>query len=271
MAGLFDTLSSVGNWMGDNANLIGTVGSLAGQYAASNAAKDAAKAQMNLASQAAELSKFTPYGVTTGYGSSWFDTEKQQAGYELDPALAAYRDRLMMMGSEALPTSMDTQAAADQYYQDVQAMMAPQRAAEQKQLQQNLFGSGRLGMRLAGEGAGAGSGAGMVQPDIFGYNKAQELANQQLAMQARQNAQNEMDAAINRGTGLWQTGLGVEQLGMTPLTLGAELGGRATSGNQAAATALMQGGGAAAQANLASGVGWSNTLKDLGLGLMKFN
>jgi hypothetical protein len=265
--GLLDTAST---WLGDNANLVSTGGALVGQYLASNAAKDAAAAQMNIAAQAADMSKFTPYGITTGYGTSWFDTEKQTAGYELDPALAAYRDKLLMMGSEALPTSMDTGAAAQQYYQDIQSMMAPQRAAEQAQLQQNLFGSGRLGMRLAGEGAGAGAG-GMVQPDIFGYNKAQELANQQLAMQARSQAQAEMDAAIGRGTGLWQTGLGVEQLGMTPLTLGAELGGRATSGNQAAATALMQGGQAAAQANLASGVGWSNTLKDIGLGMLKYN
>lgn len=266
---LFDTISG---FIGDNADLLATAGSLYGQYQASNAAEDAAAAQMNIAEQAADLSKFTPYGVTTGYGTSWYDTENQTAGYQLDPVLAAYRDKLLMMGTQALPTTMDTQELADQYYQDIQATMAPARAQEQTQLQQNLFGSGRLGMRLSGQAAGAGAGdTGMYQPDVLGYNKAQELANQQLAMQARQQAQNELDAAINRGTGMWSTGLGVEQLGMTPLTLGAELGGRATSGNQAAATALMAGGNAAAQANLASGVGWSNTLKDLGLGLMKYN
>lgn len=268
--GLLDTLSSVGSWLGNNSDLVATAGSLYGQYQASNAAKDAAAAQMNAANIAADMSKFTPYGITTGLGSSWYDTEKQQAGYELDPALAAYRDKLLLMGTEALPQSLDTSAAAQGYYNDIQAMMAPARAQEQKQLQQNLFGSGRLGLRLSGEGAGAGVG-GMYQPDVLGYNKAQELANQQLAQQARTQAQAEMDAAINRGTGLWQTGLGVEQLGMTPLTLGAEIGGRATSGNQAAATALLGGANAAAQANLASGVGWSNTMKDLGLGLMKYN
>lgn len=246
------------------------LGSLWGQSQASDAAQQSATDLMNLTNAATEMSKFTPYGVTTGFGSSWFDTEKQQAGYQLDPALAAYRDKLLLMGTSALPSTMDTAAAGQQYYDEIQAMMQPARQQEQQQLQQNLFGSGRLGMRLAGDAAGAGSG-GMYQPDVLGYNKAQELANQQLAMQARQQAQNELDASINRGTGLWQTGLGIEQLGMTPLSLGAEIGGRATSAGASAANQLLTGGQAAAQANLASGVGWSNTLKDLGLGLMKYN
>jgi len=258
------------NWLKSNPEVVSGAATLGGAYLTSGAAKDAAAAQMNIAGQAAELSKFTPYGVTTGYGTSFFDTEKQTAGYTLDPALAAYRDRLMMMGQQALPTQMDTQANAMQYYNEVQQMMQPQRLQEQTQLQQNLFGSGRLGMRLAGEAAGAGAG-GMYQPDVLGYNKAQELANQQLAMQARTQAQTEMDQAIARGTGLMQTGLGVEQLGMTPLSLGAELGGRATSAGAQQANALLNAGALATQANLAAGVGMGNTLADYGLGLLQYN
>lgn len=264
------SLSSISNFIGSNSNLIGAGLGLLGQMQGASAAKDAASAQMDLANRASEMSKFTPYGVTTGFGSSWFDTEKQQAGYELDPALAAYRDRLMTMGGQALPQSMDAQANAQQYYNEMQAMMAPQRAQEQEQLQQNMFGSGRLGMQLAGAGAGAGAG-GMYQPDVLGYNRAQELANQQLAQQSRAQSMAELDASIARGTGLFQQGLGVEQLGMTPLSLGAEIGGRATSAGANAGTALMQGGLAAANSNLAAGVGWMNTGKDLGLGLMKYN
>ena len=243
---------------------------LLGQSKASSAAKDAANAQLESAKIAAEMSKFTPYGVTTGFGSSWFDADTQTAGYELDPALAAYRDKLMSMGAEALPGTMDPTANAQMYYDEIKAMQEPMRQQEQAQLQQNMFGSGRLGMRLAGEGAGAGAG-GMYQPEVLGYNKANALADQALAQQARTASMAELDAAINRGTGLFTSGMGVEQLGLTPLELGATIGGRATAAGQQAGAQLMAGGQAAAQANLASGMGWSNTMKDLGLGLMQFN
>ena len=243
---------------------------LLGQSQASNAAEAAGDKQLEAAKIAADMSKFTPYGVTTGFGSSWFDTENNTAGYELDPALAAYRDKLMGMGAEALPSTMDPTANAQNYYDEMQAMMAPARAQEQTQLQQNLFGSGRLGMRLAGEAAGAGAG-GMYQPDVLGYNKANALADQSLAQQARQQSMNELDAAIARGTGLFTSGIGVEELGMKPLAIGAELGGRASSAGANAGQYMMGGAQGAAQANLASGMGWANTMKDMGLGLMQFN
>ncbi len=249
---------------------LGAGAALGGALINSSAAKDAAAAQIEAGKVAADMAKFTPYGVTSGFGTGWFDAETQTAGYQLDPALAAYRDKLMGMGAEALPGTMNIDEASQSYYDQMQQMMAPARQQEQLGLQQNLFGSGRLGMRLAGEGAGAGTGGGMYQPDILGYNKAQELANQQLAMQSRQQAFNEMDAAINRGTGLFTQGFGVEQLGMMPMTLGAEFGGRASSAGATAANAMLQGGMGAAQANLASGLGWSNTLKDFGLGMMQY-
>ena len=112
---------------------------------------------------------------------------------------------------------------------------------------------------------------GMYQPDVLGLNKSRAMADQALAMQARQQAQNELDAAIARGTGLFQQGFGVEQLGMSPLTMGAEFGGRASTAGASAAQSLMQGGLGAAQANLAAGLNTSNTLSSLGLGLLKYN
>jgi hypothetical protein len=244
---------------------------LLGANQANKAAKQAADAQLQAGQLAADAAAFKPYSVTTGYGTGFFDAENQTAGYELDPALQAYRDRLMMMGAEGLPTSMDPTANAQTYYDEMLAMQAPGRAQQDTQMQQDAFGSGRLGLRLAGEAAGAGAGAGMYQPDYLGMNKARELQNMALAQQARQQSMNELDASIARGTGLMQQGLGVEQLGMTPLTMGAEFGGMGSNAGAAQGTALMQGGLGAAQANLAAGLGSSNTLSNLGLGLMKYN
>ena len=244
---------------------------LVGQSKASSAASDAADANLQAAQIAADAAKFRPYGVTTGFGTSWFNPETQQAGYQLDPALAAYRDALMKGSAQVTDAlQFDPTQAAQKYYDETQAMMAPQRAAEQKQLQQNLFGSGRLGLRLSGEGAGAGTG-GMFQPDVLGYNKAQELANMQLAQQSRQNAMNELDAAISRGQGLFQSATGVEQLGMTPLDIGSALGAKTATAGAAQANALLSGGQQAANARLASGIGWANTLGDIGTNLLQYN
>ena len=244
---------------------------LLGQSMASNSAENAASDYAAAAQIAADAAKFRPYGVTTGFGTSWFNPETQQAGYQLDPALAAYRDAQLRGAAQVQDQlTYDPTQASQKYYNEMQTMMAPQRAAEQKQLQQNLFGSGRLGLRLSGEGAGAGTG-GMFQPDVLGYNKAQELANQQLAMQSRQQAQNEIDQAISRSQGLFTYGTGVEQLGLQPLELGASLGGQQMSGGAAAGSALMSGASNAANARLASGVGWANTLGDIGTNLLKYN
>lgn len=249
---------------------IGAMGlGLLGNRAANSAAKDAAAAQIEAAKIAADAAAFKPYSVTTGLGTSYFDPEAQTAGYTLDPALAAWRDQMMMSAGQAMPTSFDTQANADKYYQEMQAMMAPQRQAENLQMQQDLFGSGRLGLRLSGEGAGAGTG--MVQPDVFGLNQSRSMADQALAQQARAQAQTELDQSIARGTGMLQTGLGLEQLGLTPLELGANFGGAAANAGSTQANALLQGGMGAAQANLAAGLGTSNMMGQLGLGLMKFN
>jgi hypothetical protein len=250
--------------------VVGGALGLFGQKAASDSAQRASDASVAAAAIAADAAKFKPYGVTTGFGQSWFDTENNTAGYDLDPALAAYRDQLMSMGAEALPSSMDPTANAQQYYNEMQAMAAPGRQQQMQDMRQDVFGSGRLGMRLAGEAAGAGANAGMVNPDFFGMNASNAMADQQMQLLAREKSMAELDASINRGTGLFTSGFGVEELGMKPLGIGAEIGGRASTAGANAGQYLMGGAQGAAQANLASGLGWANTMKDMGLGLMKF-
>lgn len=248
---------------------IGTGLGLLGTLKSGSAAKDAASAQLQAAQIAADAAAFKPYSVTTGLGTGYFNPETQTAGYTLDPALQAWRDQYMASAAQAMPSSFDTTANAQQYYNEMQAMMQPARQAENLAMQQDLFGSGRLGMRLAGEGAGAGSG--MVQPDVFGMNQARAQADQALAQQARAQAMTELDQSIARGTGMLQTGLGIEQLGLTPLEMGGTFGGYGSSAGSAQANALLQGGLGAAQANLAAGLGTSNMMGQLGLGLMQYN
>ena len=77
------------------------------------------------------------------------------------------------------------QAGQDLFNQRA-ALLQPQFAQQNAQAQEGMFGSGRLGLRLAGEGVGAGSG--MVSPDAFGVNQAQSQALANLASQSTTDA-----------------------------------------------------------------------------------
>ena len=77
------------------------------------------------------------------------------------------------------------QAGQDLFNQRA-ALLQPQFAQQNAQAQEGMFGSGRLGLRLAGEGVGAGSG--MVSPDAFGVNQAQSQALAGLAAQSTNDA-----------------------------------------------------------------------------------
>ena len=71
-----------------------------------------------------------------------------------------------------------------------------------------------------------------------------------MAFDARQRAQSEIDANILRGQGLFTSGAGVEELGMKPLTLGADIGNRVATTGANAASALLGAGSAANNAAL---------------------
>ena len=94
------------------------------------------------------------------------------------------------------------QAGQDLYAQRA-ALLEPQFAQMNAQNNESMFGSGRLGLRLAGDGVGAGSG--MVQPDAFGVNQAQAQALAQLSAQSTNDAY---------GQELQRAGLDMNQFGV---------------------------------------------------------
>lgn len=224
------------DWLDFGANLVGG-------YLNQQAAKDKADAAARTASTVAAAAEFKPYAISTGLGTSYFDTDKQQAGYELDPTLRAYRDKFYTLGADFLGgVQTDPTAAARDYYTQQQSLMSGQRGAEDLALRQQQLQSGRIGLGLSGASQGAGMGTGFVNPEQYQRDLARAQADQQMAFDARQRAQSEIDANILRGQGLFTSGAGVEELGMKPLTLGADIGNRvATTGANAASTLLGAG------------------------------
>ena len=244
--------------------------SLLGANQAQDAARESAQSNIEAAKIAAESAKFKPYSISTGFGTSYFDENKQEAGYTLDPTLQKFRDAMYGGAGEFMgQIQADPQAAAQQYYNQQQGLMAGQRGAEDIALRQQQLQSGRIGLGLSGASQGAGTGTGYVNPEQYQRDLARSVADQQLAAQSTQLAQADIDRAIARGTGLLQTGLGIEEYGLKPLQIGADIGNRVATAGANQGQMLMAGGQAAANANLAGGLAGAGMFGNLGAALMK--
>ena len=246
--------------------IIGGITGLMGASMAADSARRSADAQVEAARIAADAAKFRPYAVTTGFGRSFFDEEAQTAGYELDPELAAFRDFYYGQARQAQEqlAGMSPQEMAAQVLAEQQGLLAPTRRAEDIALRQQQLQRGRIGLGVAPEALGAGMMGGAINPEQYSQDLARARADAEMAAAAREYGQSEIDRLIGRGTGLFQTGAGIEQLGMTPLEAGAAIGGRASTAGAAQAQALLSGGQQAANLRLAGGLGAAQAVQQAG-------
>lgn len=246
--------------------LIAAGASLLGSSMASNAARDAANSQLQAGREAnaanleaariaAEAAKFKPYSITSGFGKGFFDTEKGTAGYTIDPRLAAFRDTLYGQAEQTMGNIGTPEEQARQYFQQQMGLLAPQRTQEDIAAREAGLRTGRVGLGVSAGYGGAGDVSGMLNPDEFARMRARELSNAQIANESTTYGQNLIDKLIARGTGLFTAGAGVEQLGMTPLTMGADIGNKASISQGQQANALLQGGMAGSKAMLDAGTG----------------
>lgn len=235
--------------------------------ATTEAAGTSAAAQLQAAQIAADAARFRPVGISTRFGTSAFGTDAagnvNAAGYIMSPELKALQDyvmqqttagqtdtgKLLSLGRGYLAQSPE--AAAQQYMAQQQGLLAPGREQQLAALQNKQFQTGRTGLATGGTVAG---GLQQTSPEMAAYYNALAQQDAALAAGARQAAQQD----ITFGQGLLssaysplQTGLGVassiEALGQTPLSLGAELGGRSAQAGASQAQALLQGGLGAAK------------------------
>lgn len=213
--------------IGAGASLLG--GILAGN-SAENAANTQAAAQLEAARIAAAEARFRPVGITTRFGQSQFQTDKNGrvtgAGYTLDPALKAYQDRFMNLAGGGLMQAEDAQQqfaplgaggqslfnlgqgylaqtpqeAAQQYMTQQQALLAPGRERQLAGVQNSLFNTGRQGLAV-GATSGAG-GLGAASPEMEAYYNALAQQDAQLAAQATQAGMDQ----TRFGAGLLATG-----------------------------------------------------------------
>jgi hypothetical protein len=149
---------------------------------------------------------FQPFTYKTSLGTATGTRDGQSfnVGIGLSPELQALQAQSLAATSGLFPSYLqqiqqrpeqfqfgyDPRAAQQQMFQEQAALLQPAFAQQRQQLQSSLFGTGRMGLMLAGETAGAGAG-GMVQPDAFGLGRAQSQTLADLASATRTQAMQE--------------------------------------------------------------------------------
>ena len=197
-------------------------------------------------------------------------TQAEMAPAQFAPLTGAGQ-RLFGLGEQYLAETPEQVAA--KYMASQQNLLAPGRERQYAQLQNQLFQTGRGGLSVGATGTrpGGGAGLGATNPELEAYYNAIAQQDAALAAQAQQAGQQQLAF----GTGLFGTGAqmydlygrgqagalapyqaylggatGLESLGQKPLELGSALGGRIA--NPAGASALLQGGMAAARSQYAA-------------------
>jgi hypothetical protein len=218
--------------MGD---IVGPILGYQGAKKQAAATRDAAQMQADAAIQAAEMARFRPVGITTGFGSSQFTTDAEGnvtgAGYQLTPELQAIRDRLLSQAGTYDPTQIAQQAQAlgtgagtlfgaaqgylsaspeearQRYISQQQALLAPAQEQQLAGIRNRLFQTGRTGLATGGTAAG---GMQATNPEMAAYYNALAQQQAQLAAGAEQAAQQQQAF----GAGLF--GTGAQLLGQVP-------------------------------------------------------
>jgi len=171
--------------------------------------------------------EFQPFTYKGTSGSVTGAPSEDGYGYEWSADVAPWISDLGALGSAEAgglfqkylsASQVDPYAAAEEYYQRGLGVLEPEIAKQRNALAGGLFGSGRLGLKLAGEGLGYGSGAGQVNPDVAGFGAGVGKAYTNLyanALQAGQDLQtnyiNQLNDAANQMLELGMTPAEVEQ------------------------------------------------------------
>mgnify|MGYP006083993589 FL=1 len=172
----------------------------------------------------AENAEFKAYNLTQGTGSTTWDEETNSFTTDMNPTLtgiqnqgyAGVGDLLGKMGEsygrDAAQFGFDTGDTASRtqdIFKQQSALLQPEFAQQRSQLKNDLFGSGRMGLMIAGDASGAGAG-GMVNPDAYGLGRAQSQTLANLAVGSREQALGEQQQQFDMEAGMF--GANQEQL-----------------------------------------------------------
>lgn len=105
---------------------------------------------------------------------------------------------------QAMPTSYDTTKATQDYYNQMQGLVAAQRERDLAQTRNSLFQSGRQGLATGATQAG---GELATNPEMAAYYNALAKQDATMALDAKSRALADLQAQQGLGLGLFQAGL----------------------------------------------------------------
>lgn len=176
------------------------------------------------ARQIAPYATFRPYTVTTSMGQQGYNP---MTGQQYSMMTPQYQDIVnkALAGAGGITGQLANfvpEERAAEVYKEQLSLLQPSFQQQATDLQSRLFGSGRLGLRLAGESQGLGTGSGMVQPDALGLGRAQQQTMAQVAAGARTQAFQEQQQLAGLAQNLLTMGLGVNQAEAQLIKLGVD-------------------------------------------------
>ena len=183
---------------------------------------------------------------------------------------------LYSRANQALPTNYDTTQATQDYYNQMQDLVAPQRERGLASTRQSLFNKGRQGLAVGATQAG---GMLATNPEMAAYYNSVAQQDANMAMQSKSQALSDLQARQNLGTGLltaanqqtatggnalnqyysnisaaqnpFTVGMsqlsGMETMQNLPITQGMQYGANVTNQGNTVADAYMRAAGAGAQ------------------------
>jgi hypothetical protein len=138
-------------------------------------------------------------------GQQFLPTSTQ---YSASPEAQAYAAQLRGIAGQAMPTSYDTTAAAQQYMQQQQGLLAPQREQQLAQIRNRLQQTGRSGLATGATSAG---GLAATTPELAAYYNAMAQQDAGIAANAQQQARANLQSDINLASGLGGQALQTQQ------------------------------------------------------------
>jgi len=204
-----------------------------------------------------------------------------KAGYDASNRAFTAGQDLYGRALQAMPTSYNTTQATQDYYNQMQGLVAADRERQLASTRNNLFQRGRQGLAMGATQAG---GELATNPEMAAYYNAIAKQDAALALDAKSRALADLQAQQNMGLGLFtaggaQTTLGgnalnqyytnlaasqvpfttgmsqlsaLESMQNQPITLGMGYGSTVTSQANQIADAYMRAAGAGAAANTAA-------------------
>lgn len=139
-------------------------------------------------------------GMAGGYQAIQQQALRDTAGYNTGNQAFNAAGSLYSRAAGAMPTSYDTTQATQDYFNQMQGLVAPGREQQLASTRQSLFNKGRQGLAVGATQAG---GLAATNPEMAAYYNAIAQQDANMAMQSKEKALADLTARQNLGLGLF--------------------------------------------------------------------